>query len=87
MEQAKISIVELLTISQNESVIVDGIFHCDILEKVSSTNRVVFLMADMQAIRATASSSPLKLSFDVERGNRLRCKPGATGATIQAAIR
>ena len=52
LEQVKIAIVELLTLSQGRPIIVEGIFPCDILDRISSKNRVVFLMAEMQAIRA-----------------------------------
>ena len=52
LEQAKISIVELLAVSRDRPIMVDGIFHSRILQKVSSTDRVVFLMADMEAIRS-----------------------------------
>ena len=52
LEQSKISIIELLTVSQDKPIMVDGIFHSKILEKVSSSDRVVFLMADMAAIRS-----------------------------------
>ena len=51
-EQAKISIVELLTISQDKRIMVDGIFDSKMLEIISSVNHVVFLMADMAAIRS-----------------------------------
>jgi hypothetical protein len=51
LEQAKISIIELLTISQEQPIIAEGIFNCNILEKISDRNKVVFLMADMQAVR------------------------------------
>ena len=52
LEQAKISIVELLTISQDKPILVDGVFHCHILKTISGVNRSVFLMADIRAIRA-----------------------------------
>ena len=51
LKQAKIPIVELLAVSRDRPIMVDGIFHSRILQKVSSTDRVVFLMADMEAIR------------------------------------
>jgi len=51
MEQAEIAIVELISLSGDRKVIVDGIFPCDVLRRVSDRNRVVFLMAEIGAIR------------------------------------
>jgi len=51
-EQSEIAIVELLTLSREGSIIVDGIFSASILSRISSANRTVFLMADIEAVRA-----------------------------------
>ena len=50
-EQVEIAIIELLSFSKNGKIIVDGIFPVSVLKDISSPDRVVFLMADMNAIR------------------------------------
>jgi hypothetical protein len=50
-EQVEIAIVELLSLSTTGNIIVDGIFPVSVLKHISSKDRVVFLMADMPAIR------------------------------------
>lgn len=50
-EQVEIAIVELISLATNKRIIVDGIFPLTVLEKISSKNRVVFLMAEIEAIR------------------------------------
>ena len=51
-EQVEIAVVELISLSQKERIIVDGIFPLTVLERISNKNRVVFLMAEMDAIRS-----------------------------------
>lgn len=66
MEQAEIALVELISLSADKKIIVDGIFPCDVLRRVSSTGRVVFLMAEIGAIR--------KDFFDrADKQDMLRC--------------
>jgi cytidylate kinase len=50
-EQVEISIVELISMSKNGKVIVDGIFPLSVIKKISSKNRAVFLMAQIDTIR------------------------------------
>lgn len=49
-EQVEIAIIELLSLSTNGNIIVDGIFPVSVLKQISSKDRVVFLMADMPTI-------------------------------------
>ena len=51
LEQAEIAIIELISLSKNGRIIVDGIFPVSILKNISTKERVVFMMAEMTAIR------------------------------------
>lgn len=50
-EQVEIAIVELISLAKNGKIIVDGIFPLSVIKKISSKNRAVFLMAEIEAIR------------------------------------
>ncbi len=50
-EQAEIAVVELLTMAEGRRIVVDGAFPCDLLHRISTPDRVVVLMAEIQAIR------------------------------------
>jgi cytidylate kinase len=49
-EQVEIAIVELISM-ENDRIIVDGMFPCHVLKRISSYNRAVFLVAGMDQIR------------------------------------
>ena len=51
LEQVEIAIIELISLSSNGRIIVDGIFPVSVLKNISSKGRVVFLMAEMDVIR------------------------------------
>jgi hypothetical protein len=60
-EQVEVSIVELLSLSVKETrIIVDGIFSSSILNRISSKERVLFLLADPAAIRVEYFNRPDK---------------------------
>lgn len=51
-EQAEIAVVELLTLAEGRTIVVDGYFPCAMLQRSSTPDRVVILMADIHAIRS-----------------------------------
>jgi hypothetical protein len=51
LEQVEIAIIELICLSKDRTIIVDGVFPLSVLKSISSKDRVVFLMAEMNAIR------------------------------------
>ena len=51
LEQVEIATIELISLSKNGKIIVDGIFPLSVLKNISSRDRVVFLMAEMNTIR------------------------------------
>jgi hypothetical protein len=59
-EQAEIAVVELLTMSEGRRIVVDGSFPCELLQRISTPNRVLFLMADINAIRTDYLNRPDK---------------------------
>jgi cytidylate kinase len=50
-EQAAIAIVELLSMAEGRRIVVDGAFPCHMLQRISAPDRVVFLLAEIDAIR------------------------------------
>lgn len=50
-EQVEIAVLDLVRMAKDQKVVVDGIFPCDILRDISSPDRVVFLMAEIEVIR------------------------------------
>jgi hypothetical protein len=50
-EQAAIAIVELLSMAEGRRIVVDGAFPCHMLQRIAAPDRVVFLLAEIDAIR------------------------------------
>lgn len=51
-EQVEMAILEQISMAPQGRIIADGVFPCRVLQRISSNARVVFLMADMAAIRS-----------------------------------
>ena len=51
-EQVEIAVVELISMATKGGIVVDGIFPCHVLKRISGSGRVIFLMADMEAVRS-----------------------------------